>query len=603
MTRTITKSINRAELASLALAVLPACILGYLVLKYGVNVPFGDQWDTPGALFEKIGNRGSISLADLLSQHNESRKFFPRLFFLGLAHLTHWNVQYEMLSSFVLACLISLNIYKLSQITLQKSQMYLLLLLSFANLIIFSPAQYENWLWGIQIIAFIPIFSITSCLLVAHSHLKIWTKLLICCAFSILSTFSYANGLLCWIAFLPMFIFSADWQRLKYQGKGLFILAWLSAFLVNIGIYFHDYHKPPLHPSFTEVLVHPVKAFFYFCSFLGSPLAGGSLTIAFLTGFCLISVFTVLCIYLLWQIHQRKVSLFPIVGWITIGAYSIVSGLITTAGRLGFGIEQSMVSRYTTFSGYLIVSIVYLSVISSNLWNERQLNSSVGQFKSVSSREISSTTVTVLITAIVTLHLVACSNFVSSMDKSWYSRAEAQACLRFINFVDDACITESLYPKPAIPKQRISAIQKLGFIETKVATTPVIHPAKREEGEEYGAFDSLQPLGKDQYVASGWAILPEKERAADAVLLTYKDEQGRAIVFAVAATGGARQDVSDSLKIRSYFSSGWRTIFSTKNLPPRELRIQAWAFDIAEDQSFELIGSSLFNLIGPSLVN
>ncbi len=593
MTRRITKSLTWAELASLILAILPACVLGYLVLRYSVNVPFGDQWDTPGALFEKIGNGGSISFADLLSQHNESRKFFPRLFFLGLAHLTHWNVQYEMLSSFLLACLISLNIYKLSQVTLQKSRTQLVLLIAFANLIIFSPAQYENWLWGIQIIVFVPIFSITSCLLLAHSHLRMWTKLLICFAFSVLSMFSYANGILCWVAFLPALIFSSDWQGLRH--KRLFILTWLSAFLVNIGIYFYNYHKPAQHPSFTEVLIHPFKAFLYFCSFLGSPLAGGNLTIAFVTGFGLLSIFIVLCVYILRQVHHRKISLFPIVGWIIIGAYSITSGLITTAGRMGFGIEQSMASRYTTFSGYLIVSIVYLAVIASNLFlnyrNGNQLGASVVQAPSVASKEVSLTLVTVLMTAILTLHLVACLNFASSMDQSWYSRKQAQACLRFINFVDETCITESLYPKPAIPKQRIPAIQRLGFIETEVATTPVIQPAKKAEGKEYGAFDILQLVGKDQYIASGWAILPKKERSADAVLLTYKNEQGQAIVFAVAAVRGTRQDISNRLKRTSYLSSGWGTIFSTKSLPPRKLKIQAWAFDTANDKVFKLVGS------------
>lgn len=71
-------------------------LLGFLITRFGVNVPFWDEWFTPGDLFNKIHSSGHISFPDLIAQHNESRKVFPKLLFLAVASLTHWDTRYQM---------------------------------------------------------------------------------------------------------------------------------------------------------------------------------------------------------------------------------------------------------------------------------------------------------------------------------------------------------------------------------------------------------------------------------------------------------------------------------------------------------------------------
>lgn len=589
MTEQISKQLKSIKLFNLLLVILPACVLGYLVYKYSVNVPIWDQWHTPGFLFEKLGNGVNLSFADLLDQHNESRKVFPRLFFLGLAYLTGWNVQYEILSSLLLACLISLNLYKLSQITLRNNQTQLLLLLALTNLILFSPAQYENWLWGIQVIVFVPIFCITSCLLVIYSRSQIWTKLWGCCVLATFSTFSYANGLLCWVAFLPALIVSPSWHNLKR--RALFGLTWLAAFSVNLGVYFYDYHKPDHHPSLAASLLHPLKALVYFCTFLGSPLAGGDLTIAPLIGGGLGLTFVGLCGYILWRSHQQRSSLLPALTWMIIGSYALVSGLITTAGRVGFGVEQAMASRYTTFSDCLIVAIPYLAMIAFDSFplDKSQINVKIASSVLTPSRETDLILLTAFVTAVLTLHLLAFPRFINFMDESWRTRLQASACLQFIDFVDETCIVESsLFPDSYTLRRVVHSIQKLGFLDEQVADTPVIQPARRSKDKQYGRFNDLEQISAGQYIASGWAVLPQRERSADAVLLTYRNGEGKPTVFAVAAVRGIRQDIADRLGSTAYLKSGWSTTFSSKNLPEGKLKIQAWAFDTARRKMFQL---------------
>ena len=165
-------------------------------------MPIQDQWQI-STIFEKFNQR-TLSFNDLIAQHNESRKFFPRLIFLTLAFITKWNIRYEMLVTFLLACIVSINIYLLNRLTIGGSRIKGLTIALISNIFIFSAVQYENWLWGIQIVVFTPIVCITICILIAYSRLNNIAQILICMVLSTISTFSYANGLLAWVIVLPV---------------------------------------------------------------------------------------------------------------------------------------------------------------------------------------------------------------------------------------------------------------------------------------------------------------------------------------------------------------------------------------------------------------
>lgn len=51
------KTTNRLQLMALILAILPAITMGFLIIQNWVNVPWVDQWNTPGGVFIKICDR------------------------------------------------------------------------------------------------------------------------------------------------------------------------------------------------------------------------------------------------------------------------------------------------------------------------------------------------------------------------------------------------------------------------------------------------------------------------------------------------------------------------------------------------------------------
>jgi hypothetical protein len=128
----------------------PALVILLLISIYAVNVPYWDQWDEVPRLIEKM-NSGTLGLPDFFAQHNEHRIVFPRLIMFGLALLTRWNIKVELVASWILACISAYNLWRLCRVTGFFGSTADFWLLFAANVLLFTPLQSENWLWGFQI--------------------------------------------------------------------------------------------------------------------------------------------------------------------------------------------------------------------------------------------------------------------------------------------------------------------------------------------------------------------------------------------------------------------------------------------------------------------
>ena len=576
------KTINISRILMWFLAIIPACLLGIFITKYSVDFPYWDQWAI-ASIFEKF-NSNSLGFDDLISQHNESRKFFPRLIFLSLGYLTHWNVRYEMLIIFLLACLVSLNIYRLNKITISGSTQKKLFVASIANLFIFSPIQWENWLWGIQIVVFIPIACLTTCISIAYSTLAARTKFLASMCLCTFSTFSYANGILLWFLVLPILLFKSG----KKISQNLFlILTWFLGFAINAIIYFYNYSKPSHHPEFKEAVVHPLQAIHYFLSFLGAPLGLGSLvkttTVTAIIGLILFTL-CILALFYIFINYKDNNLLNSLLSWVTLGSYTLISAAITTLGRVGFGIEQSLSSRYTTFSVYLIVALIHIYIIIAD------------DFKSRYSFTFNKLLVRFILFFVLgitlILHYTTFRESVGQMSMVKKERLQVKSCLLFINIVQEDCLTKRVFPDTEALQQRANTLNSLGFLKPSLVENKNIRSIQSEQqlaNDNYGWFDVLRKTDDNQYFVSGWAVLPYRQEAADSVILTYEDADGNSIIFSIIDTVELeRQDVATSLNQNTYIKSGWQKVISPSKIPAYPTQINAWAFDANKGRAFKL---------------
>jgi hypothetical protein len=575
---------------ALCVAMVPMFLLVPLLVKNAINLPLMDQWDTPlAAIFKALD--GTLSFNDLIAQHNESRKFFPRLLFLGMASITNWDTRYEFLMIFLMACLIAVQIYCLSRMTVRGSEYKRLLLSLPANLLIFSPAQSENWLWGIQLVVFIPIACITAGLIVSCSNLEIKRKALILIGLCTISTYSYANGMLSWFILFPSAAFTLKFS----QNQGLKAQRWLIfggviGCILNLVLYFHNYIKPSHHPSFSRFLSYPFTAIDYFLIFLGSPLSNYQLGTARIVGLILIILFSSILCYLLWRRKDRQL-VYCSIPWIAIAVYSCASALITTVGRLGFGLETAMSSRYTTFSLYLVISLIYLAgIVADNIIHHQFI-------RRASKAYIAAKLFLVfLIISFFVTHTLTYLAGVRTMESNYRYRLHAKACLLFINAVDErAAIEATIYPSFPVIKSSIERLNKMHFLKPALVESSEILALMGKEGrhspEENGFFDSVAKISEIEISTSGWAIFPKRKQPADAVVLAYETSKNAPKAFAIAGVMGSSPDVAKALNNPAYQKVRWTKTFPVSKLPKGPIKLSAWAFDTETKQMYRLANS------------
>lgn len=332
------------HIAFLVLVFLPPLLLALLMARYSVNVPFWDSWELV-PIFEKIQN-GSVGFVDFFAQHNEHRLLFPRLIMVALAELSHWNVFYEIVTNFILASISFIFLCLILRRTFSNKK-HLTIALIMVSAVLFSPIQFENWIWGWQIQWFLNVLSVVIAIWALSSTklAPIW-RLTIAVLAAIVATYSLASGLFVWLVCLPLFLMP---QIRK------FLPLWIGFAVVTIGSHYIGYHDPEYHPSKLLFLGDPLGLLEYFLVYMARPLVMDyleSLPIAF-------AYFMVTFGVIAFFIKRRNANeVNKILPWAAIGLYSIFAGLSTSLSRLGLGVEQAYSNRYTTLSSLLLITII-----------------------------------------------------------------------------------------------------------------------------------------------------------------------------------------------------------------------------------------------------
>lgn len=577
------------KLSAVTLLTIPAFCIGYLILQNSVNVPHWDQWSITKTIIKST--TGDLSFDDLIAQHNESRKIFPRLIYIALAYLTKYDVRYEILVSFSLACLISLNLYRLNQITGKGDRIQILTLALVTNFLIFNPIQYRAWLLGLSSVFFIPVACITTGLVVAYSNLSDRAKFVICGGLSIISMFSFSSGILSWIVLFPALISLTQRPEeplgLSLRRRRWLLLGWMGAFAIFTIIYFYGYTKPGHHPSFIEPLKDPREAVAYFLAFLGSPLAWGtsieSLDLAQSLGSLLVITLFLICLYLLKsreniQLWQRSI------GWLALASYPLLSGLSATFGRLGFGLSEALASRYTVITGQIFIATIYLiCILIEDTVSQKsfQFNRWIERFLMISA------------SFLIGLYGLTYFYSVGQMNALRNERSYLKSCLLFINVAPDPACLKKLYFGGTEELQSMSnRLNDLGWINPPLITTNQIQEIAEPilNSASYGWLDNIEPKGDRTYFIRGWAILPTQHQAVDAILLTAKNQAGNSTLLKIIQIKTEkRADLAKNFRNSALINMGWNGTFSLTDSPGESFTdVKIWAFDLQSRRAFEL---------------
>ena len=546
------KIVRRVRIRRAVGLLSPAILLICLVLTYGVNVPYADQWVFIDAVAKL--RAGEPLWKELFSQHNEHRMVFPKLVMIGLAWLTRWNVIAEMIVSVAVAGATLFTLMALAQPILRDADRITRAWVPFIlSAIVFSLTQWQNWLWGWQTAWFLAVLAAVSSIALAARSLRSgrpWIWVVAAAAMAIVCQFSLASGIAAWFATALVLAF--------HPGRWRIIPVWFVLAAATSALYFVGYTRPPHHPTLLAALDQPLALILYMSGYLAGPL--GSHAGLGLTAAC---AFVVLAGGVLRRHWHRREHVVP---WIAIGAFAGANALITGIGRVGFGPSQGLESRYVTVSLLLSAALVPLGILArTDMKHGRLLQ-----------RVASGAVPAVMLTALV---LAADVNSLVNFDRFSRTLSSGRDCLLVIDNASDACLT-ALYPEPGVVRRLVLPLRSFGwsaFARQEAPPVPTVrlsglggvHVWRVEEfGSHYGWVDSVH-IDSNRVTIAGWARHPSGRRGPR-ILVAVDD-----VIVAETDAVLERSDVALHFHDPGLRRSGWMVRIGVlpQKTPPRRLRV------------------------------
>jgi len=595
---------SRTRWLWLLLAASPALVPLVMILHYGVNLHYWDEWDPGLAGLAIKQHNHQLTFHDLIAQHNEHRLLIPRLLLLLLNPLTHYNNMANLLVAWGFICAASLCVLRLSDRTAadpagvdsppsqrRPRSGRTIFLWFLCNLLLFTPAQHENLLWGVCLQNVMPTLFILLGFVVACSGQRYWTKLVVCVLLASAATYSSGNGVLAWPMVGLLLIWPATWNGRKTRKAAL--LVWIAACLLNVGLYFVGYVKPT-HGGTHPYTAHPASILLYSVAFMGNALAYGSnfppMAVAVTAGSILLAILLAAGYWGFRWRRQQPQECDRLLVWLAVGGYGLLSGLLGSFFRAGFGAQEALTSRYVIYGLYTPLAAVQLvPILLGHLRTERRC-----------SPRLLIQLPAALAVPVLFLYLLTFPPVLERCGENRLNRREAKAALLLANiFPDNPMLTRLVSPlrDPLLNEAR--ALSAIGYLQPPLIDTRDAQKIRQEEPDpaapSIGHFDGIMNIS-GQLTAVGWAINPRVGEIADPVFLTYDDEHQEPIIFSLATLNVRRDDVAARLQSQDYQWCGWIAPLPWDRVPAgiKTLRLTAWALDADTGKARPLDGVATF---------
>jgi hypothetical protein len=328
---------------TIVLTCLPIIYIAIYIWRFGVNIPFFDQWGVVLSLMKK--EQGQLTITELFRQHNEHRPFFPRLIWLTLAAFTNYNVNVQLWVNLLIALgtflfFIRQAMHTWNQAGVEPSPV----LIPLFSLLVFNLGQYESWLQGIQTIMFLGMACVVIGLFVLADHSRN-SNFVAAILLGVVANFSMVNGLLYWPIGLAMLIISAPQKT-----RTIKLSIWLLCSAACTALFLAGWTSDGV--NLRNGFFHLKDVFIFILNFLGAPINTLE-PFAWKFGALGLGLFMFMTNHVIATRKWREAA--PYLGIIL---FVLFSAVLVTLGRMDLGLIQSRVSRYQTMSIWLWASLL-----------------------------------------------------------------------------------------------------------------------------------------------------------------------------------------------------------------------------------------------------
>jgi len=555
-------------------AASPALLPLWLILRDGVNLHFVDEWDPDLAGIYIKAHLHQLTLADWVCQHNEHRLLVPRLIYFLLAYATDWNNMADLLCGWAIVCATSLGILWLCRRTAAGRSA--LLLWFICNLLIFTPEQSENWLWGIGVANFLPMALFIGAVVAACWRGPAWLRLAMGVVLAFAATFSNASGFATWPLVGCLLARPSSWSQCKTPKS--IVLAWIGGFVLTVALYSIHYQRPEIGGYWPRSLgallgynlVFLGNAFGHATSYppaMSAAVAGAVMMMLLLVavGYFLFS----------WRMGRGELCNRMLV-WLVVAGFSVISSVMAAHGRSGYGLEHAHMSRYVTHAIYLPVALVNLVPILCEDLRGRmgpRLNAFWIQLPAG------------LTAVLILMQAMSLPGAISGCHQWRVYQTDLKASLLLINILPDNPKLPLIYPWTGNLFRHANALNEMGYLHPPLIASNNAAEIRASDPSQVsgarGKLDKFLAGSADQITLAGWAIFSRTAQPADAVFLTYQNENQQPIICAQADLGLQRDDIVEQTGNADYLSCGWQATVPLLRLPAdiHLIRIKAWALD------------------------
>ncbi len=349
------------------LVFLPPLIMFLIIQDLVVNVPFVDGWEI-APMLTKIRSGNGLTFNDLWSVHVDHRIPVQRLIHLGLILITgSWSNLTEVYAQLGLQLLGLFILWRLLKASL-PAWVVPPLLIAYSWLL-FSPAQYENWLNGFHIAWFQLTTPMLALIWLINRWSGRWWSLGLAMLAALTASFALVSGLILWVLGLGGLIVARYTLKPRWSWRA--IAVWGGTAIILILVYFYDYKSGTGQQSLEYLTKHLIEWPYYIVAYLGSALAAlwGDMAAAFWYGLGGLLIAGIAVGYL-WRrnIKPWHPRLLP---WIEIVIFVGISGAITGVGRISLLGQSLIASRYLTATNFFWVGFSAIVTLAGvELWRE-----------------------------------------------------------------------------------------------------------------------------------------------------------------------------------------------------------------------------------------
>jgi hypothetical protein len=600
------------------LILAPAVMLFFLMREHLVNIPYLDDYMFQ-PMFEKAANgflwtmgkdETRLTLSDFFLVQMEHRMAFVRAVIMLRHHFFPTDVTPENWFTFVLLCVTAINVGILLKKTAGAAFKAWWPIFALSSFAIFSPVQFQIVLWAMMFQVAVPACALSTTLVALMSRrMPLCLKWIIGVVAAECATLSFAAGILVWLLPLPAIIWGVGLP--KGNRRWIFLGAWLLAFAVTMGLYFHDLHNEVDGPfaykqdevktmdrNVGAVLKSPGKSVAFVMHLVGGTLGRGLpvsiMTLSLITG--AVSVILLLAVSLFWLLKFKNQDLRErLLPWICFGTYSVGAASMVAMGRVWATTngDNAISPRYTIHTVPLTIALLAMGFIILRHFAEKYPAKNL----------VLARTGTALFVLLASMHAASWLHGERLMETWESSRLRMATNTMF--FKEFRVDVQGLI---ASNKRRARSMDDAGLLPFKMTESNLMSQFKGS-GK---LLSQTTARWKDLYVNSttreglavGFACLPKRRRVADGVFLTYKNREGSWVIFTLAQVQAMPLFLSETLgrdlqsthiagdMVEGEGVSGFSAEFSLDQLPSEpDVEIQAWAFDYKEKIAYPVVGT------------